>query len=91
MSEFPMDPIRKRHDRGFKRLREHLADRPGIVLTRTAAADETVMVERVGTAKFEITADLVRPAEIVVRRVYFPTWHLIDMHSGQKISYKQFY
>ena len=88
MSEVRSESIHQRHERGFERLRHQLADRPNIILSRTVSAGEAVAIERVGATNFNIDADLVRSATIVVGRFYFPTWRLIDVKSGREINVK---
>jgi len=86
MSEVRASSIRRRHERGFERLRRRLANRPDITLSRKADTGEAVTIERVGATDFEIDAVLVQPATVVLGRFYFPTWRLIDVKSGRKIA-----
>lgn len=62
-----------------------------VVLNRPAAWVEggdgkDVSMTRTGPTAFDLTVDINAPAEVRVRRVYFPSWRLFDARSSAEIE-----
>jgi hypothetical protein len=75
----------KYHRQGYRRWVSLVAALPEVRIDGVLSPDGRMSVRREGAKSFRLEANLSEPATLHVRRIYFPSWTLRDLNTGEEI------